>query len=273
MTPARLSYVCTGSFLATVFLLQWWESASYPLELWIVLILSMGFLVSWLLVAGFKRKIKKQSTSIIQQPANPPKVPVGQPATLLTLATILGTVLAFVTVSHNTHIPSSSTLDSYAHGKEVTVTGIIDDIPDKRALVTQYTVRVERLQQSLHEDTMISIADKTLVVDRSGWPEFDYGDTVTVRGTLEIPKATDTFAYDRYLAISGIHTVLRAKHIDKIVSGGGNSILRFLYWMRTSTENQINRLYPEPHASFLAGLLLGSRRSIDRKSTRLNSSH
>lgn len=39
-------------------------------------------------------------------------------------------------------------------------------------------------------------------------------------------------------------------------------IKRYLYALKSSFESQINKLYPEPHASFMAGLLTGSRKGI-----------
>ncbi|MBI5793464.1 ComEC family competence protein [Candidatus Uhrbacteria bacterium] len=249
MNPARLSYLFAGSFLVAVFVLQWWQRPNYPVMLYVIigvcglLARTIPLLVSrWLVSRSFG------------QPAT------SQRATIYTIPAIFGILLALFTVSFHTHVPSPSTLDTYASGKQATVTGIIDDIPDKRALFSRYVVRAQNLQ--FKDGADIPIDGRTLVVDRGGWPEFEYGDVIVVEGTLERPEASDTFAYDRYLAVSGIHSIVRANHIERISSGKGNPVRAFLYYLRTTTETQINRLYPEPHAALLAGLLLGARRSL-----------
>ena len=235
MNPARLSYIFTGSFLIGVFVLQWWQQASYPLIVWIILgcVGCLGFIGCFL-------PVKANSAPI--------------------LITVSGIALALFTVSFHAHIPSPSTLDTYASGAQATVTGIIDDIPDRRALFTQYVVHAHTLK--FKEGADIPVDDRTLVVDRGGWPEFEYGDVIVIEGTLEKPKTSETFAYDRYLAVSGVHSILRANHIKRMSAGKGNPVRAFLYRLRSATEAQINRLYPEPHAALLAGLLLGARRSL-----------
>lgn len=254
MNPARFSYLFTGSFLIGIFVLQWWQKPSYPVTLYVIIgICAFLYAIVSLLVS---RWLVSRS---FEQPAT------SQRATVFIIPATLGITLAVLTISFHTHVPSESTLDTYTSGGAATVTGIIDDIPDRRALFTQYVVRAQTLQ--FKNEAVIPVDDRTLVVDRGGWPEFEYGDVIAVEGAVEKPMTSESFAYDRYLAVSGIHSIVRAKHIEKISGGGGNPVRAFLYYLRTTTEAQINRLYPEPHAALLAGLLLGARRSLPQHLT------
>lgn len=207
-----------------------------------------------------------------------------QPATILLVPVCLGAALALWTVSLHTHIPSPATVDFYADGGKVVLIGMIADFPDRRPTVTQYTVHARTIQHMpvankrtqqhpslgaapesnprMAHEPPTNVNSKVLVRDWGGWPEFQYGDRVQIVGSLERPKPTEGFAYDRYLALSGIHSILKSERTLLLESGRGWKFMSALFALRTWFEGHINRLYPEPHASFLAGLLLGSRRGM-----------
>ncbi len=143
--------------------------------------------------------------------------------------------------------------------RRTAIEGVIDDAPDVRATKILYTV--------------VTSSGKVLVTDRRMWPRFAYGDRVRVTGTLKQPKPTETFAYDNYLSLFDIYTVMDASFMRVLPSpsgrglpagqaGLGRGVMSFLITLRNRFESEINRVYPEPHASLLAGLLTGSRRGM-----------
>ena len=228
--PVSIAYFFLGSFLVTTFFLKWLQLATYPRALWVAL----GLL---LLNGSLFRNIR---TTLI--------------------ALILGSTCALLAVSRTTHVPSAQAIDSFANNKRVTIQGIISEEPDRRPMQTKYTIDVSVLTNA--SGTVIPVTGRTLLTDREQWPEFEYGDEVEVTGKLEKPGQIEAFHYDRYLSRYGIYSVMYFANIKHISSKHGNPFFALLYKTKQRFEFQINRLYAEPHASFLAGLLTGSRKGI-----------
>ncbi len=176
-------------------------------------------------------------------------------------AAVFGIALAFFSVARTTHISDTTSIESYAHGKTVIIRGVISDAPDDRQTVINYTVDALAIQTSSTGE-VIPIKGKILVKDLRHWPRYNYGDDMTIRGTLTKPTATDTFAYDNYLSRFGIYATMRANTLERLSSNHGNPIIATLISLRSHFETQINRIFPEPHAAFLAGLLTGSRNGL-----------
>jgi competence protein ComEC len=220
-------YIFLGSFLCTAFLLQWWQQPLYPVWLWILLF--------ELVIYGIHKKRY--------------------------LWIPLGIITALVVVSRTTHMPTPRTVDWYATDTTMTIVGIITDEPDKRPLQTKYTVTVQKItdQSGVEHD---GVTGNVLITDQRQWPVFEYGDPVTVRGKLQLPEPIDTFQYDQYLSRYNIYSLMYRGNISLLEEKNMSHITKYLYRIKTVFESQINLLYPEPHASFMAGLLTGSRKGI-----------
>lgn len=234
---SRIALAFLLSFLSTILLLQWYQQIHYPSFIWIIL----GFFGFLGIVGLFIDKIK--------------------PASSLLLAATLGFTLAFASVSRTTHIADPSTIDTYAKGKSVTITGIISEAPDNRQTSINYTIDAKSIKQ-FATGSEIPVSGLVLTRDIRLWPRYDYGDEVVVYGMLDTPKPIESFAYDNYLSKSGIYATMRATKITLISEGHGNPVIATLITLRDNFESQINRVFPEPHASFLAGLLTGSRKGM-----------
>jgi len=186
----------------------------------------------------------------------------------------LGMAFAFGAVARTTHVTTPNTADYYATGQRIELTGTIADEPDRRPLETKYTIEVHGIKTAsgtVHG----GLRGRVLVTDRRGWPLYEYGDDVIVTGKLQKPDRIEDFHYDRYLSRSGIYSVIYYATVEKsplhlpftIDHSCPEHCRRVpfqaeLYRLKSLFESQINRLLPEPHASFLAGLLTGSRRGI-----------
>jgi len=177
------------------------------------------------------------------------------------ISVILGVSTALLCVIRTTHISTPNTVDWYANTENVTIRGVISDEPDRRPMITKYTVSINQLTDG-SGTVLDGVSGNVLVSDRRQWPEYEYGDRVIIRGILEKPSKIERFHYDRYLSRYDIYTVMYRGSVQSIPNPDTSPFKRTLYSLKSTFESQINRLYPEPHASFMAGLLTGSRRGI-----------
>jgi len=177
------------------------------------------------------------------------------------LWTSIGLLTALTCVARTTHITSPNTIDWYAQGEKVTIEGTIADEPDRRPLQTKYTIKTKSVTDKFGTKYN-GIQGNVLITDQRQWPLFEYRDLVSVSGILEKPEPIETFQYDNYLSRFDIYSVMYRGSISSENTANTQHIKRHLYALKTSFESQINRLYPEPHASFMAGLLTGSRKGI-----------
>lgn len=240
MKPARVSVGFLTAFILTIFGLQWWQLPRYPAVLWTVFAVLAGIGAAFSILRN-----TRAWGSIL-------------------LATIAGSALGFFSVARTTHVTLPLDVETYATGISSTLSGWVADAPDRRPTVTRYLVVAEEIEQN---GMKRQVRGKVLVSDQNGWPRYQYGDPVTVRGTLTKPQGIDTFDYPAYLRLQGIRATVGYARIEPgaAVSAPADPvhrILRMLSSVREGTEARINRVFPEPHASLLAGLLTGSRRGI-----------
>ncbi len=240
MRSTQFSYAFLGAFLICIFGLQWEQLPAYPREIWLFL----GVVGLFGLFGLFRESLRNTTAPF--------------------LAGVLGIAVAFAAVARTTHVTNPQTLDFYARGGEVVIRGVIVKEPDRRPLQTKYTIEAEELMIA-GTGAAVAVAGRVLATDHRGYPEYDYGDAVTVRGKLEKPAQIETFHYDRYLSLSEIYSVIYRASLEKTGGGRGNRFFGTLYGVKERFEGQINRIFAEPHASFMAGLLTGSRRGISER--------
>ncbi|MDZ4221489.1 MAG: ComEC/Rec2 family competence protein, partial [Patescibacteria group bacterium] len=101
-----------------------------------------------------------------------------------------------------------------------------------------------------------------LLIKTTLYPEYAYGDLVEVKCAIEAPEQIEDFAYDKYLARYDIYSVCWRGSITKLDSGKGNPAMAGILTVKTAFMDSINAIISEPHAAFLAGLLVGARRGI-----------
>ncbi|MDD5025915.1 MAG: ComEC/Rec2 family competence protein [Candidatus Peribacteraceae bacterium] len=228
--PERTAFTFLGSFLSTVFVLQWWQAVTYPRWLWFSIMLPLPYV---LLIGRWRLPI---------------------------LAGLLGIAIAFGSVARETHRMTGQYADAFATGQTVTLRGMIADEPDRRAMETRYTLATKSI--TFASGLTRSVEGSVLVTDESGWPQLKYGDMIETRGSLTRPGSIESFRYDHYLSRYGIYAVMNRAKVQRISDGHGSPIFSLLYEIKERFELQITRLFHEPHASFLMGLLTGSRRGI-----------
>jgi len=93
---------------------------------------------------------------------------------------------------------------------------------------------------------------------------FQYGDEVAIQGRFEEPKNYNDFDFRAYLAKDGIYSVVDYPEIIVTGHNQGSPLKSFLFKIKNQFQEKIDKFLPEPEASFLAGLILGERQSLDK---------
>ena len=101
-----------------------------------------------------------------------------------------------------------------------------------------------------------------ILITLNKYPQYHYGDKIKIYGELKNPGEFDGFSYSDYLSRYGIYSVMYQPKITLIQSGQGNFFWHAMGFLQNKFMEKINQIFPEPHASFEAGLLVGARKGI-----------
>lgn len=172
-------------------------------------------------------------------------------------------VLAFlVRVDVLVRAEAAETLALYA-GKTVSVEGVVVNDPESRATSLHAYMRVSRVSGEAAEGTLLVLLPREAALL--------YGDTVRVRGEVSLPEVfeTDTgriFNYPGYLRVRGVSALMRYGTLE-YVEAGGVSLQGTLFSIKHFFKRSLERVFPEPNASLLEGVLLGERRGLPEELT------
>ncbi len=148
-------------------------------------------------------------------------------------------------------------LGSYANNYSTyVVEGVINKPPDYQDTQTVLTIDARQIRllltsswKPVHGQVLVTLAPG------GAWR---YGDRVQFQGTLEFPSIDTSSAYHQYLAGQGIYVVMREPQAALIQSGQGNPVLSAIYSIREHAQVVVRRIYPDPEASLVEGILLGN---------------
>jgi len=146
---------------------------------------------------------------------------------------------------------------AYYNEQEVEFIGKIIKEPDVRIDKTYYVVNAERLLTNGK-----NIKGKVKIAAPL-YPKYNYGDFLGIRCELQTPKPVDDFRYDKFLALEKVYSVCYYPKIVNarlpVVNSLKDKFYKKIFQFKNIIANKINLLYPEPEASFMAGLLYGYR--------------
>lgn len=176
-------------------------------------------------------------------------------------------------------IRDTRNIDTYVEsyvGHSAAFEGMISDEPQKKETATTLIVQ---LKNNIVGSSTIPVSGKILV-STDLYPEFEYGDTVKISGTLKRPEnfsvasSSNTenlnvkdFDYISYLAKDDIFYKIDFAKVTLVSSGNGNSVKTYLFKIKNAFLKNINRVMPEPESSLLAGILIGAKTSLDTDTT------
>ncbi|MFA6523655.1 MAG: ComEC/Rec2 family competence protein [Candidatus Peribacteraceae bacterium] len=240
MKPSRLSLCFLLSFVGAIFLLQFDQTVSLSPLLWILLAVT--------LIALTTACVRRRNGFL-----------------LCALACIIGITVATASVWRITRPLPPSHVANLATGQILTLTGTITEEPDRRATLSSYVVSVDKVHMGTGAE--LDVHGKVLVRLGAGKMPLRFGDRISANGKLQPPWNMSDFRMDRSLARRWIYAILTGADVTRLGEKKGNVFLGTLLSLKERFEGRIERLFPEPHASFLEGLLTGSRRGIPKELT------
>ncbi len=149
-------------------------------------------------------------------------------------------------------------------GHAVSLTGVVDGEAQSAGLGENMPVSVEQFAV----DGKIIQAHGRILVHYTGPLILEYGDRLTLSGTLEAPDNPPGFDYRAYLANQGIHAVLSFPRLTIVSHNAGNPLQAIAYRLREALRKAITGMLPHDLAALLIGILLGApTRSLGRLTT------
>jgi competence protein ComEC len=91
---------------------------------------------------------------------------------------------------------------------------------------------------------------------------FHYGDRLRIYGPLKTPAVFEGFSYADYLARSDVYAEIRQASVSFVAAHSGSPAWQALYDFKAHALSVLARLFPEPHAALLSGILLGDASGI-----------
>lgn len=103
---------------------------------------------------------------------------------------------------------------------------------------------------------------ENILVSAQRYPEFAYGDSISITGTVRKPSPEP---YALYLAKERVSGVLAFGDLERIGTGEGSKIQAFLYQTKRSIIETFQKILPGKEAAFLSGLTLGERGEFSKE--------
>lgn len=175
-------------------------------------------------------------------------------------------------------------------GQNINFEAVIVDEPDVRDVSIRYTIQPYYLLASVSECSDIFLLKNLSCSPQSGsqaiqkhspsksrilfvadrFPEYKYGDRISVSGRLDLPKNFTNqndieFDYVSYLSKDRIHFVIYRPVVEKINESEGNKIVSLLYSFKNSYIEKISEVVSEPNSSFLSGIIFGAKQSLGKE--------
>ena len=130
---------------------------------------------------------------------------------------------------------------------------IVEEV-DERADKIKYTVEVFQLNNQM--------AQGKILVNAPKFPIFAYGDILQIYGIIQEAPEDENFSYKNYLSRYEIYGIMNFAQIKKIGHAPNSKLFKYIFAYKKKFLDKLNRIYHEPYASFLAGLLIGARKGL-----------
>lgn len=151
-------------------------------------------------------------------------------------------------------IPSSIPTVADVESSATRVSGIVSSEVERRVT----TQRVVLDQVTLADEPRTG----KLLVWVPLYPEISYGETLVFNCRIEKPEPIEGFAYDAFLAGQGILAVCMRPEFMDVHAPASFSVVGNLFALKKAAVHTLQIFLPEPHASFLSGLLFGGSSSL-----------
>lgn len=177
------------------------------------------------------------------------------------LALLAGTLLAVGVLRYQAATPAF-TLSDIAYyndsGQYVTVRGSLARAPLYRDAYIELWVAASHIEG----DRLSANVEGLMVARADLGQQWVYGQGIELTGRLRTPQDTDDFAYSTYLARQGVYSEMPFAAAVPTGQAGGSWAGHLLHSLRARGVSTLHRLYPDPAAGLLAGILLGDETGI-----------
>ena len=135
-------------------------------------------------------------------------------------------------------------------GESVVLNGHISAEPDVRIDGVRYLVELEGISGKVY-------------IKLGLYPRYMYGERIRVWCDLGVVESIEDesgniFRYDMYLARYGVFVLCKSPEVIRL-DGGESGGLLWIFRLKSLVAGQVNKIWHEPYASFMAGLLYGYR--------------
>lgn len=137
---------------------------------------------------------------------------------------------------------------------DVRVTGWVTELPDRRDTYANLRVRATGIDTGDGNDLPV---DGLLLARVNPNEDYFYGEVVRLRGKLKTPSENEDFSYRDYLAREGVYSTMSGAEATRLPGKKGNLFANGLYRLKNYALATVYRVFPDPEASLLAGILLG----------------
>lgn len=142
----------------------------------------------------------------------------------------------------------------YNGNAKAELSGWVSDYPDRREGAVLLRVTIESIQPLRSAAIPVSGDALLRLPPGNNW---QYGDRLVIWGVPADPPDEADFSYKDYLARQGIHTYLMYPGVQLTGNGAGSSWMAGIFQLREYAYSTINRIFPQPEAALLSGVLLG----------------
>ncbi|RIK25847.1 MAG: hypothetical protein DCC54_09200, partial [Anaerolineae bacterium] len=137
---------------------------------------------------------------------------------------------------------------------DVRVTGWVTELPDRRDTYANLRVRATGIDTGDGNDLPV---DGLLLARADPNEDYFYGEVVRLRGKLKTPPENEDFSYRDYLAREGVYSIMSGAEATRLPGQKGNPFTGGLFHLKNYALAAVYRIFPDPEASLLAGILLG----------------
>ncbi len=177
-----------------------------------------------------------------------------KPRTWIITVACLALFLGAVRYQSTIHKSTPSDVSWYNdRAYDILVTGTLTEPPDYRDNYTNLRISTEQLDTGQHTFDVHGLLLANVPINQI----YHYGDHIRLRGRLQTPPVNEDFSYQEYLARQGILSYMPNAEPTLLPGSGGNPIIAAVYSIKEKSLDAVYRLFPDPEASLLAGILLG----------------
>jgi len=156
----------------------------------------------------------------------------------------------------------------YVDNKETyLITGVVDAEPAESDSSLKLQISNNKLQTNdKSQNSNYKQVEGKILVTIPKYYEVNYGDSIQFKTKLAAPSNFETFDYSDYLARYGVYAIAKGVDNFEVVNrncqGAVYCIQRALYQVKDYFSLIIQKIYPEPHGSFMLGILIGAKASL-----------